>query len=50
MTLISKEETIKKLEEFAEEMTSIGGSYIRNAIRIVVEPMKGIEKDEDDLK
>lgn len=50
MTLISKEETIKKLQEFAEELTSIGGSYVRCAIRVVVEPMQGVEKDEDDLK
>lgn len=48
--LIDKEELITALEEFADTLTVIGGSYIRNAIRIVVEPMKGIEKDEDDLK
>ena len=42
--MIDKDTVIKELNEFADTLTVIGGSYIRSAIRVVIEPMK--EADE----
>lgn len=41
--LIDKEELITALEEFADTLTVIGGSYIRSAVNIVVKPFKEAE-------
>lgn len=43
--MINKEDLITALEEFADTLTIIGGSYIRSAINIVVRPFKEAEKD-----
>ncbi len=48
--LIEKEKVIKELNAFADTLTVIGGSYIRSAIRLVIEPMKddfGMNPPED---
>jgi hypothetical protein len=37
--MIDKETVIKELNDFADSLTVIGGSYIRSAIRVVIEPM-----------
>ena len=37
--LIEKETVIKELNEFADSLTVIGGSYIRSPIRVVIDPM-----------
>lgn len=49
MTLISKEKVIEQMEEFADEMTAVGGAYVRRAVDIVIRPMEEAE-EEDDLK
>lgn len=38
--LIDKDDVKKELEAFADTLTVIGGSYIRSAIRIAIDPMK----------
>lgn len=44
--LIDKEELITALEEFADTLTVIGGSYIRSAVNIVVKPFKEAESED----
>lgn len=43
--MINKEDLITALEEFADTLTVIGGSYIRSAINIVVKPFKEAESE-----
>lgn len=38
--MIDKEDVKKELEAFADSLTVIGGSYIRSAIRLAIDPMK----------
>lgn len=47
MTLISKEKVIDELVEFSNQMTGIGGSYVRSAVHLVVMPMEEAQEATD---
>jgi len=38
--MLNKDDVKKELEAFADTLTVIGGSYIRSAIRLAIDPMK----------